>query len=141
MASHLGIRPEDHGVLEWIGTEQPTGAWQRNCPDASTQFPFLVPEGCYLVITDVDWQFRHLDDPQPMNVNLRLFVAPWDDLTARVFAHSSTVLLDQLGYGGTSEAMTAGFVVDETATIVWDSYPVNDTVSHVLLRGYLVDRQ
>ncbi len=141
MSSHLGIKPEDHVVLELVATEEPTGAWQRNFPDAATQFPFLVPEGRYLVITDVDWQFQLAEDPQPQNVTFRLFVAPLDDLTNSYRVLNSTTMLDDMGYGGRSEAMTTGFVVAESATIVWDSIPATEQVVHIQLRGYLVDRQ
>ena len=64
-----------------------------------------------------------------------------DDLTNSYRVHCSTTMLDEMGYGGTSEAMTAGFVVAESATIVWDSIPATEQVVHILLRGYLVDRQ
>lgn len=140
MASHLGVNPSDHVVLEWVGNDEPIGAWLRIFPDASTEFRFEVPAGRYLVITDVDWQFNAVDSPSRQNVTFRLYVAPLEDLTDSYRVHESTALLDDSGYGGASEAMTAGFVVDETATIIWDSTPLSHVVSHVLLRGYLIDR-
>jgi hypothetical protein len=142
MSSHLGINPEDHVVLSLSSSDSPTGAWERVFPDATSEFPFLIPEGRFLIITDLDWQFQlAADEVRIQNVTLRLFVAPWDDLTASFCVHSSTALLDDQGYGGTSEAMTAGFVVDDAATIMWDAIPVANTVTNILLRGYLVDRQ
>ncbi|OYW10031.1 MAG: hypothetical protein B7X34_05505 [Acidobacteriia bacterium 12-62-4] len=127
-------------MLEWIGTKDPTGAWRRNLPDVTTEFPFEIPAGRYLVITDVDWQFRALLKPARQNVTLRLSVALLDDLTNSQIVHQSTLLLDDFGYGGISEALTTGFVVDESATLIWHSNP-ESVVSHVLLRGYLIDRQ
>ena len=142
MTSHLGIRPEDHVVLQLASSDSPTGAWERVFPDATTEFPFLIPEGRFLVITDVDWQFQlAANELISQNVTLRLFIAPWDDLSNGAYVHASTAHLDNQGYGGTSESMTAGFVVDDAATIVWDSMPASNTVSNILLRGYLVDRQ
>ncbi len=139
MASHLGVSPADHVVLECAGTLMPTGIWQRNFPDATTQFPFQIPSGRYLVITDVDWQVKAPPKPARQNVTLRLSVALRNDRTNNRMVHQSTLLLDEFGYGGTSEALTTGFVVDEAATIIWDSQP-EFNVSHILLRGYLIDR-
>lgn len=140
MASHLGVHPSDHVVLEWVGTQEPIGAWQRIFPDATAQFPFEVPAERYLVITDVDWQFNAIDSPARQNVTFRLFIAPLEDLENGYRVHESTALLDDAGYGGASVAMTTGFVVDDEATLIWDAAPLTHTVSHVLLRGYLIDR-
>jgi len=140
MASHLGVSPGDHVVLEWVGQEEPVGAWRRVFPDATTEFPFEIPSGRYLVITDVDWQFNAVDSPSRQNVTFRLYIAPVDDLTDSYPVYESTTLLDDSGYGGASAGMTTGFVVDETATLIWDSLPLSHVVSHVLLRGYLIDR-
>ncbi len=138
MASHLGVPPNDHVVLEWIGTKDPVGAWQRVFPDGSTELRFEIPGGYYLVVTDVDWQFNAIDSPARRNVTFRLYIAPLEDLTDSYRVFESTALLDDSGYGGASESMTTGVVVDENATLLWDSFPLSHSVSHVLLRGYLI---
>jgi hypothetical protein len=140
MASHLGVNPADHVVLEWTNTQDPIGAWRRILPDATAEFPFEPPAGRYLVITDLDWLFQAVENPTRQNVTFRLFIAPLDDLANGHRVHESTALLDDSGYGGASESMTSGVVVDETATLIWDSAPPSHTVTHVLLRGYLIDR-
>jgi hypothetical protein len=139
MASHLGVHPSDHVVLEFIGTKERTGLWRRNFPDVTTEFPFAIPAGRYLVITDVDWQIRAVLKPARQSVTLRLSVALLGDLTNSQIVHQSTLMLDETGYGGTSEALTTGFVAAESATIVWSTIP-EIPVSHLLLRGYLIDR-
>lgn len=140
MASHLGVRPSDHVVLEWVRTNEPTGAWQRILPDATAQFPFEIPKGRYLIITDLDWRFQSADQLTPQCVTFRLYLAPLNQSSNPLQVHESTTQLDFLGCGGSSEAMTTGFVVDENAKVIWDSWPINRFVTHILLRGYLIDR-
>lgn len=135
MASHLGVSPSDHVILHLTGS----GDWERSLPDGSAVYPFEIPVGRYLVITDVDWQFAALSGVARQNVTLRLFVAPRSDPKNGYPVHESTALLDDNGYGGASEAMTTGFVVDRSATIRCDCVPVPQTISNIVLRGYLID--
>jgi hypothetical protein len=137
MASHLGVHPSDHVVLQRAGD----GTWERVLPNGlAASDPFEVPPGRYLVITDVDWCFSRTTNPLCQNVTLRIFVTPRNDLENGNSVFQSTTLLDQQAYGGVSQAMTSGFVVDDSATIVCDSIPFQDSISDIVLRGYLIDK-
>ncbi len=137
MASHLGVHPADHVLLHRTGN----GDWERILPSGiPAPSPFFIPKDHYLVITDVDWQFSARMPMPRQNVTLRLSIAPLRDLANRYSAFESTVQMDDSSYGGASEAMTAGFVVDDSATILAETVPYPETISDLLLRGYLIDK-
>lgn len=142
--THMGQPVSHHVLLEAIGVAS-TGDPSRDLdffrilPDG-TMTPggsagFRVPTGDMLVVTDVDWQYSG----NPGNSQtFRVFIKPLkgDDPGRRVF--ESTITLNGEGHGGTSEAMTSGFVVSPNVRLAVDTYPGGGKIQHVLLRGYLV---
>lgn len=139
MRTHLGIRPEDHVVLERIGDETQYGAWQRTFPNGTSVSPFLIPEGRLLVITDVACRIRVSETPPSSNINVTLLLARLEDLQQSVPVHWSTILLDANGSGGVSESAASGFIANEEVTIIWEQDAGGDAEPGFILRGYLMD--
>jgi hypothetical protein len=157
MPTHLDQLPANHVVLELVGGMNggfgPTNLdFVRILSDghhapAASPGSFRVPNGKYLVVTDVDWQYVH---PQGATGAgkiqiLRLFLHNLADpqgSAARVF--ESTVLLSSQGQGGISESMTTGFVVTTGTRIGIDVFPgplgPPSGLQHAILRGYLTER-
>jgi hypothetical protein len=106
--------------------------------------PFGMPADRSLVITDVDWQYRHPSGAAAggRRVVLRLFLQNLADPTHQETVFESTILLNAEGEGGASEAMTAGFVMTETAQLCVDTgeEPKGPPLGlqHAILRGYLL---
>jgi hypothetical protein len=46
-------------------------------------------------------------------------------------------MLNHQGDGGTSEAMTSGFVVSSGSRLAIDVYPGGGVLNHAMIRGYL----
>ena len=88
-----------------------------------------------MVITDVDWQYSGNPDSSQ---TFRVFIQPLKggEPGRRVF--ESSITLDHEGHGGTSEAMTTGFVVSPSVRLAVDTFPGGGKIQHVLLRGYLI---
>ena len=119
--------------------------FRRVLPDGKGESGgWRVPEGKVLVVTDVDWQYAHPDHETAAGTIqvLRLFLENLAEppLSKRVF--ESTITLNRQGQGGISEAMTSGFVVSSEARICHNVFPGPQGppfgISHVILRGYLV---
>jgi hypothetical protein len=143
--THLGQPPAEHVVLESIGVANTGDPRQdldffRIHPDASMTpsgpTGFRVPSGKVLVITDADWQYN-MGSPGGSQT-FRCFIQNLKDPTRARRVFESTIVLDKDGQGGTSEDMTAGFMVAATARITVDTFPGGGKISHVILRGYLV---
>jgi hypothetical protein len=106
--------------------------------------PFAMPADRSLVVTDVDWQYRHPDGALAAGrrVVLRLFLQNLADPTHQEVVFESTILLNGEGEGGTSEAMTAGFVMTSAAQLCLDTgeEPKGPPfgLQHAILRGYLI---
>lgn len=110
-------------------------AFQRNLPDGSSVYPFVIPSGDVLVVTDMDWQWNSGTPGTRQTLRLFLVNTTTPIVSNRVF--ESTVELNSFGGGGTSEAATAGFVVSPAATICVSPDPVGGVLNHLILRGYL----
>jgi hypothetical protein len=104
--------------------------------------PFAMPVGRSLVITDVDWRYAHPNGAAAASrrVVLRLFLQNLADPTHLEPLFESTILLN--ADGGTSEAMTAGFVVSDAAQLCLDTSEEPkgppSGLQHAILRGYLI---
>jgi len=151
--THMGQRASQHVTLEVVSGfaggcgplyTSRSHEFVRNLPDGTAASGrFRVPSGKVLVITDVDWQYVHPDGAAGAGaaVTVRLFIENLanDFFSRRAF--ESTVTLSSLGEGGTSEAMTSGFIVSPAARICPDviGAPAGPPsgLQHLLLRGYL----
>lgn len=147
--THMGTAPSDMVVLEIVGGVQGL-MFVRNLANGQSEPAgvdgWQVPAGRVLVITDVDWQYRHPNGFRGGGeVQLfRLFLQNLDDAYSpgvRVF--ESPVTLSYRGEGGASESMTTGFCVTANARIRPDVFPgpigPPSGLQHALLRGYLMD--
>lgn len=92
----------------------------------------------------MDWHYRHADGAAAVGrrIVLRLFLQnPTDPSHQKVVFESST-FLNAEGEGGTSEAMTAGFLMTDEAQLCLDTGedPKGPFLSlqHTILRGYLL---
>ena len=146
-----GLSAHQHVVLELVGGINggcgPAKLdFLRVLPDGNVEAggPWRVPAGQALVVTDVDWQYVH---PQGAAFAgrievLRLTVENLANaaLTRREF--ESTITLSSHGEGGTSVAMTSGFVVSSKARICPDVSPgptgPPSGLQHLILQGYLI---
>ena len=150
--THLGQSSEAHVVLE-----SATGDTGCTVSTAGTTFrrilqdgngalqPFQMPADKSLIVTDVDWQYSHPTGAAAADrrVVLRLFIQNLADPNERERVFESTIVLNGDGEGGTSEAMTTGFVVAPTAQLCVDT-GVNPKgppsgLQHMMLRGYFID--
>jgi len=142
--SHMGQPVGHHVILEAIGVAN-TGDPSRDLdffrilPDG-TMTPsgpagFRVPTGDVLVITDVDWQYA---GSSGSSQTFRVFIKPLKDGDPGRRVFESTITLNGEGHGGTSEAMTSGFVVSANVRLAVDTSPGGGKIQHVLLRGYLI---
>jgi len=106
--------------------------------------PFEMPADRSLVVTDVDWQYSHPNGALAggRRVVLRLFLQNLADPTHHEVVFESTILLNAEGEGGTSEAMTAGFIMTAAAQLCVDTgeEPKGPPsgLQHAILRGYLI---
>jgi len=150
--THLGQSPEAHVVLE-----SATGDTGCTVSTAGTTFrrilqdgngalqPFQVPPEKSLIVTDVDWQYSHPIGAAAAGrrVVLRVFIQNLVDPTQRERVFESTIILNGSGEGGTSEAMTSGFVLAPTAQLCVDTgaNPKGPPsgLQHAILRGYFID--
>ena len=150
--THLRQSREAHVVLE-----SATGDTGCTVSTAGTTFrrilqdgngalqPFQMPPEKSLIVTDVDWQYSHPIGAAAAGrrVVLRVFIQNLADPTQRERVFESTIILNSAGEGGTSEAMTAGFVMAPTAQLCVDT-GVNPKgppsgLQHAILRGYFFD--
>ena len=134
MTTHLGQKPKDHVVLEIVGTAEGLD-FQRNLPDGTSSGIFRVPRGMVLVVTDVDWQYNAGTPGERQT--LRLSIVNLADPTESRRVFESSVMLNNSGSGGISEAMTSGFVVSSAARLAVDEEPGGGVLNHAILRGYL----
>lgn len=150
--THLGQAPEAHVVLE-----SATGDTGCTVSTAGTTFrrilqdgngalqPFQMPPEKSLIVTDVDWQYSHPIGAAAAGrrVVLRVFIQNLADPTQRERVFESTIILNGSGEGGTSEAMTSGFVLAPTAQLCVDTgaNPKGPPsgLQHAILRGYFID--
>lgn len=106
--------------------------------------PFAMPADKSLVVTDLDWQYRHPDGAAAAGrrVVLRLFIQNLADPNRQEIVLESTILLNEAGEGGGSEAMTSGFVMTSAGQLCVDAGeepkgpPLG--IQHAILRGYLI---
>ena len=150
-STHLGQSPDAQIVLQAaIGDSGCSGTtaghtFREAFHDGTGALqPFAVPPGRSLVVTDVDWQYAHPTGAAAAGrrVVLRLFLQNLADDTRQEPVFESTILLNADGEGGTSEAMTAGFVVSDAAQLCLDTgeEPKGPPsgLQHAILRGYLI---
>lgn len=106
--------------------------------------PFQIPANRSLLITDVDWQYRHPSGAAAAGrrVVLRLFLQNLADPSHQEVVHESTIIVNEEGEGGASEAMTTGFVMTDEAQLCMDTgeEPKGPPLGlqHAILRGYLL---
>jgi hypothetical protein len=106
--------------------------------------PFEMPADRALVITDMDWWYHHPDDEAAAGARivLRLMIQNLADPDRQEPMVESTIILNDEGEGGTSEAMTSGFVMTSQAQLCFDTFggPAGPPsgVQHVILRGYFM---
>jgi hypothetical protein len=139
--THMGQPPSNHVTLEGVGGIDPnedpceTGfEFVRIHPDGSRDPAppfFRAPANKVFVVTDVDWQYG---GGQPRGTQtFRIFIKGSE--INSVF--ESTIILNDSGAGGISEAMTSGFVVASGRGLCVDAFPGGGQIQHVLIRGYL----
>lgn len=143
--THLGQPASSSVTLEVVGPGPFCSgegfldlAFQRNLPDGSSVFPFVIPPTKVLVVTDMDWQWNSGTAGTRQTLRLLLVNNTTPFVSNRVF--ESTVELDSSGGGGASVAATAGFVVSPAATICISPDPGGGVLNHLILRGYLVPK-
>ncbi len=129
--SHLGQDITDHVTLYCnLPGPLPCG---RVLANGTFVFPFSVPAGSALVVTDVNWIGSSSDTPGTTEI-LNIGIGPSPSTTATVYLSISTVSAG--GTIGGSDHMTAGFVVSSAATMV-GSFSPPDAGGVVTLSGYL----
>jgi len=149
--THLGQAPGELVVLESASGDTGCGAttagttFRRVFQDGTGSLqPFEMPGDRSLVITDIDWQYRHPGGAAEagLRVTLRLFLQNLADPDRRERVAESTILLNDAGEGGTSEAMTSGFVMTAAAQLCLDTAeaPMGPPsgLQHLILRGYFI---
>ncbi|MGB5089902.1 MAG: hypothetical protein WBN72_03050 [Nitrososphaeraceae archaeon] len=139
MVTHTGQPPSRHVALEQVGVAGGRD-WKRIGPDGKPigGFPFRVPEGQMLVVTDVDW--RYFGGTRGQIQTLTIFLRPLDDPEEEGDAvFESTIKLNNRGEGGISVAMTTGFVVSSNGFIFPEMDSPGGGGFNVRLRGYLCD--
>lgn len=97
---------------------------------------YSIPEGYTLIVTDVDW--RAENGAPGKTAALQLHIAPSDLSYIGNCVFESTATLDSSGCGGASVSMTTGFAVSSGARLIATSYPSNNYMKEILVRGYLV---
>ncbi|MEM7123235.1 MAG: hypothetical protein AAF563_18280 [Pseudomonadota bacterium] len=103
-----------------------------------------MPPDRSLVVTDVDWQYRHPNGAAEAGtrVVLRVFIQNLANPNERERVFESTIFLNDEGEGGTSEAMTSGFVLAPTAQLCVDTgeNPKGPPsgLQHAIMRGYFI---
>jgi hypothetical protein len=127
--THMGVSPQNHVLL--LPQEFDVGLRfvrvdARGDPGDGEEF--VVPNGKFLVVTDVDWSCS-AGPPESMQT-LRVIIA--ENRTA----FESTVILNHQGSGGASEAMTSGFVVASGVILTVDIVP-GAHLDAIIIRGYL----
>jgi len=157
LLTHMDVGPNDLVVLQGSNAVEamsldcnqeprsmPTGFY-RQYPDGTVSPDrFRIPEGAYLVITDVDWVYRGQVQGAGETRTLEIFRENMS-FTQRSEAFRAAMVLDRNGIGANTEAMTSGFVVSSEARICVDVGPhltgQDQEVLHpVILRGYLLGR-
>ncbi|MEZ4450460.1 MAG: hypothetical protein R3B09_13355 [Nannocystaceae bacterium] len=150
MSGHLGQPLSQHVTLELVlgingGYGPDRLGWVRVLPDGGVEAgpgggSFVVPDRQYLVITDVDWQWKDTPANAGAAVTLRLFVVHGDDSGRRLL--ESTIVLSPAGQGGTTTRWVAGGVFGSGTKIGVDTMPLppQGKLQHVLLHGYLASR-
>jgi hypothetical protein len=125
----MGISPQNHVLL--VAQEFDVGIRFVRVDahgDPGDGEEFVVPNGKFLVVTDVDWACSAgpPDSMQTLQV----------DIGDNRPGFESTVILNHQGSGGASEAMTSGFVVASGGILTVDIHP-GATLGDVIIRGYL----
>ena len=108
-----------------------------------------MPRGQVLVVTDVEWNVREGPTPlvQGTTLFLQIYLSPSVTSGLHVFQSRGVTIGSQetTGRPGTSEQLTAGFLVSSAATICPNaiqggSGAVTLTLDNLILRGYLMAR-
>ncbi len=146
--THLGQPASQLVLLESIGVASSGDPRQdldffRIMPDGTMTGTgatgFRVPRGKALIITDVDWQYGSGSAGEVQTFRILISSLANPELTRRVY--ESTIVLNNNGQGGISQAMTTGFVVSPRVRVLADVVPGGGKIQHILLRGYLVPTQ
>jgi hypothetical protein len=141
--THMGQTPDNHVTLHGQRTTAGFTEFNRIGPDGKGvegfPFPFRVPPGQVLVVTDIDWAFVG-GSPGEIQI-FQIFLRPIDDPGSDgnpVFV--SAIILNNNGEGGRTEAMTSGFVVSSNGVIHPEmDNPGAGAIGHLIIRGYLID--
>ncbi len=109
--THLGHSTNDLVMLRCLlSGDSPELDCTRVFPDGTATFPFTIPAGSVLVVTDISWTGHSTLDPgQTQDIGIMIESAC---VCAEVFGSISVVLQDGT-YSG-SEHMTAGFAVSSS---------------------------
>jgi hypothetical protein len=105
---------------------------------------YRVPEGKFLVVTDVDWQYVHPKGAegagkiQILRLSIENLAKPRN--SRRAF--DSSVTLSSQGEAGISVSMRSGFAVSSKARICPNVFPgplgPPSGLQHLIVRGYLI---
>jgi hypothetical protein len=149
--THLGQSAEDLVVLQSASADAGCSGttagltFRRVFQDGDGALqPFQMPADRSLLITDVDWQYRHPSGAAAAGrrVVLRLFLQNLADPSHQEVVHESTIIINEDGEGGLSEAMTTGFAMTDEAQLCLDTgeEPKGPPfgLQHAILRGYLL---
>ena len=147
-ATHMGVSPNDHVVLESIaGAAGGCGSgefeFQQILPDGTrAQGFFRVPARKVLVVTDVDWRYQRTGPTDPGTVHkLQLFIGNLADPGEANIALETLVTLDSQGWAGRHHELTSGIVISSAARPCPEVAPGNVSPPsanlQVYLRGYL----
>lgn len=137
---HLGRQPSQQVVLQLAGGTEfvqlfPDGTQQTPDPNNPDNCCFRVPENYVLVVTDIDWRYTGGQPNQAQT--MRIFLNNLKQPTIRTYPYQSTITLNETGEGGSSQSLTAGFVMSSKAKLGYDVVPAGGTVPAIVLRGYL----
>ena len=121
-------------------------AFFRIFPDGTSRRPpFRVPDGHFLVVTDVEWRAKKYSDDFTKERSLALYIQL--NSSGFIVFISSPVVIDDSNKAaliGTSEQLTSGFLVGPDVTICpmilnSDRHPGNMPVEvdRLILRGYI----
>jgi hypothetical protein len=141
--------PVENFVTLYLASTESIDGWlvgfQRNLSDGTRDAAvdhWLVPVNHALVVTGVDWQYRHDSGAGAAGFrqSFRLLVQNIAEPEKLEGMFCSTIILGSQGEGGISEALSTGFVVSDKGRLVAETfgYLASPGLSEVYVRGYLI---
>jgi hypothetical protein len=141
--------PVENFVTLYLASTESVDGWlvgfQRNLSDGTHDAAidhWLVPVNHALVVTGVDWQYRHDSGAGAAGFrqSFRLLVQNIAEPEKLEGMFCSTIILGSQGEGGISEALSTGFVVSDKGRLVAETfgYLASPGLSEVYVRGYLI---